>query len=934
MAAPRTREELARELEALRAERDLLSGIMQASPVGTLVFDMQRRLKFANPAAANALASGMEIIGRTCRQVGLRFFDQAGRLLPDDSVLFDGPLTRNEAVDDLNLGVQFPDGRRMQVLVNGVPLRNDEGEVCGAVLTVRDMTEYQRVVAALRASNQFNEEVITTSGEGIVVVDRDLRLVCWSRAMEEVTKLDSSGVIERSIHDVLIFSCEHAQSVREAFQAAFLGERVCVQEVRYSVAQTGVQRWASVSFGPHRDSHGEIVGAIATISDITRRKHAEEALREERRTLDTLMGNLPGAAYRCRVDKDWTMEYLSSGCQAFTGYRAEELMLGGGVSFGAIIHPDDRAYVENEIMESLRAGRGFQLEYRIRTADGREKWVWEKGCRVLRNDGVPLLEGFIEDITERRHATEALREAEQRYRGFIENSRDGFVLFDENGVVHEWNPGMESISGIGRPEAIGETLWNLSARLIDNSETLTAVRQSAEAHLSTEDSNASDWGEIPVDWAFVRPGGVRRIAQAAVFPVRSAPGNGLAGAIIRDVTEQRQSEEALRRYAERLEALCEVDRSALGALSLEDLAHSAVFHLRRLLDCQGAGIEIHDPRTFKTILFQSIGAGAGDMRAIVEGEVPVEYTHGKEVMLNGVRASTCPAREGGDHVSEVQSFLGVPLIAQGELIGSLNAFSVRPQFFDNERVEIARQLANHIALAVRQALLHGQVLEGNERLKKLTQRMVAVQESERRRLSRELHDEAGQSLTALKISLGLISEDIPPDMVEVRQRLSEVIGLADTTMEQLRMLAQDLRPPALDTAGLNLTLRDLCRDFARRTRLKVDYSGRELPGLSDEVSVCLYRVVQESLTNVAKHARADKVRVRLAGSAFAISVIVEDDGDGFDVRGVVSGTRDSGGLGLLGMRERLEMLGGRLRLQSRPGLGTRVICRIPGRMVT
>jgi signal transduction histidine kinase len=217
-----------------------------------------------------------------------------------------------------------------------------------------------------------------------------------------------------------------------------------------------------------------------------------------------------------------------------------------------------------------------------------------------------------------------------------------------------------------------------------------------------------------------------------------------------------------------------------------------------------------------------------------------------------------------------------------------------------------------------------QVRAGRERLAWLTQQVVSAQEEERQRLSRELHDEAGQALTALKISLELIQSDLPEEADSLRHRLGEAVALSETTMEQIRLLAHDLRPPALDTVGLNYTLEDLCHDFAERTQLPVDYVGAELTVLPEAANICLYRFLQEALTNVTKHAQANQVRVALHCDAQTVSLSVEDDGKGFDEQAGMAT-----GIGLLGMRERLEVLGGKLEIESRSGQGTRLTARIP-----
>ena len=217
-----------------------------------------------------------------------------------------------------------------------------------------------------------------------------------------------------------------------------------------------------------------------------------------------------------------------------------------------------------------------------------------------------------------------------------------------------------------------------------------------------------------------------------------------------------------------------------------------------------------------------------------------------------------------------------------------------------------------------------------QQLRELATRVVNAQEEERQRISRELHDEAGQALTALKISLELIRKSLPPEETELSQNLEEAITLTHTTRHHIRRLAQGLHPPVLDTLGIHLALEDLCREFSRRTRLTIDYSGREIPPQSDAVQVSLYRFVQEALTNVALHAQATRVRVNLDYDRNEIIVSVADNGRGLETGDLREGERPNGGLGLLGMRERFRLLDGWLEVDSHKGTGLTLVAHLPG----
>ena len=222
------------------------------------------------------------------------------------------------------------------------------------------------------------------------------------------------------------------------------------------------------------------------------------------------------------------------------------------------------------------------------------------------------------------------------------------------------------------------------------------------------------------------------------------------------------------------------------------------------------------------------------------------------------------------------------------------------------------------------------------RRRHLAQQVVLAQEEERYRVSRELHDEAGQALTALKVSLEIILSSLPaahdgvaPTNGHLRQSLNKALALCETTSAQIRSLAHDLRPAALDDLGLDLALEGFCRDFAERTNLPISYTAEDTPAISDAAGICLYRVLQEGLTNVARHAQAQQVQVALRHERTTVKLIIKDDGRGFASRPELFHAGPMQGIGLLGMQERLESLGGRLEIESGFGQGAQLTAVVP-----
>jgi signal transduction histidine kinase len=236
---------------------------------------------------------------------------------------------------------------------------------------------------------------------------------------------------------------------------------------------------------------------------------------------------------------------------------------------------------------------------------------------------------------------------------------------------------------------------------------------------------------------------------------------------------------------------------------------------------------------------------------------------------------------------------------------------------ENARLYESEQRARHLAERRR------------EGMRRLARQVVMAQENERQNIARELHDETGQALTSFKISLGLIRSSLPTEMQSVREELTALIELADSTMGNLRLLAHNLRPPGLDTFGLDVSLAGLCQDFSGFTKIPVQYQGTSLPELALLTSLSLYRFVQEALTNAAKHARATQIEVQLSCDAENVLVSVADNGEGFNPPSDLESAEDLRGAGLRGMYERLNMVSGHLDIHSAPGQGTRLIALVP-----
>jgi signal transduction histidine kinase len=210
------------------------------------------------------------------------------------------------------------------------------------------------------------------------------------------------------------------------------------------------------------------------------------------------------------------------------------------------------------------------------------------------------------------------------------------------------------------------------------------------------------------------------------------------------------------------------------------------------------------------------------------------------------------------------------------------------------------------------------------RLRQMSSQVLTAQEEERKRIARELHDDTAQALTSVLVRLRLMERSLGDERLQ--KGLTELRALTGATLEGVRRLAIDLRPPMLDDLGLEAALQSLVQDFSQRWPIKATFASSRLGRLPVEAELVLYRIVQEALSNVAKHANASTVLVRLTRRGQTLRLLVEDDGCGFDVE-ATKHSRESG-LGLFGMEERLALVGGTLWVNSAVGGGTRVSAEV------
>jgi two-component system NarL family sensor kinase len=272
---------------------------------------------------------------------------------------------------------------------------------------------------------------------------------------------------------------------------------------------------------------------------------------------------------------------------------------------------------------------------------------------------------------------------------------------------------------------------------------------------------------------------------------------------------------------------------------------------------------------------------------------------------------------------KVTSFLGVPLQYAGKTFGMIGLANRESGYdlVDQEAVE-------NLSMAFMETLNSKRT---EEQVRMLSQELLKAQEIERKRLSCDLHDNLAQDLAALKIGLHILVDDQPGTPVEKRGRVSELSRMVRRSIMAVRNMAHDLYPASLEQLGLVRTVRRYCGDFSKKTGHEVEFAsvGLEAIELDFDTGITLYRLIQESLNNIQKHAAASQVTIRLAASFPHIMLRIEDNGKGFDVEKRLDAALRERRMGLWSMRQRVAHLRGELEIESRPTQGTKIQVRVP-----
>ena len=648
--------------------------------------------------------------------------------------------------------------------------------------------------------------------------------------------------------------------------------------------------------------------------EISERIEAEGRLKEAEARFRTLVEHIPAMTYMESADEEGQNTdflYISPQVEAVLGYSPGEWMADPHL-FARTLHPDDAERVLAEDARTNRTGEPFSMEYRHLARDGRVVWVRDEAVLVRDHEGgPPYWLGVQFDITDRREAEQALRQSEERYRTVVKQAAEGIFVVDiDTKLILEANAAYRNLLGYSAQDmlGLGLTLYDVVAH--DRESIDRYVRQILERRvhfIGQRRHRRKDGSLVDVE-----------VGSSVI----SYGGGEAFCVIVHDITERRRSAERLQRSLDALLALYEAGQILGSSLQRDEIGSRLLDIARRVSTLTAAVISVPDEEG-ELRVWRSSGLEGLRPRARF---VPEALSARKRV-LETRKHQTVRLEQPGDDGSYLVS-LNLPLLVRGRLIGVLEAYGPET-LMERQNEETLISLANQGASALENARLYADLAERENRLQDLIRKLITAQEEERRKVSYEVHDGLAQTAAAAHQLLQAFARRNQPASEEGRRDLARALQLVQQTVGEARYVIADLRPTALDDLGLGAAVRlqvEKISDEGSQVDYEEELGDERLP---PEVETALFRVTQEALTNVRKHAPSARVKITLKHTNDCVHLHVRDWGPGFDPEKATDGGGPGERLGLSSMRERVALLGGHLEVRSRPGEGTEVVAEIP-----
>ena len=781
----------------------------------------------------------------------------------------------------------------------------------------REAASRLRVEDGVRAAETTGRELIENLSEVIYTAEPDGTLTYVSPGVERLLGYKPAELVGRHVGE-LIHPATRAPLAKRIHRV-LAGHR---EENQYLLlTSTGKTRWAQTSSQPVY-AGDQVIGMQGVLTDITERKQAEERIRRQNEFLTTVLESLTHPFYVLNVH-DYTIEMANS-----AALRAN---INKGATCYALTHrrdtPCDSAEHPCPIEELKRTGKPVTVEHLHQDLEGRERFVEVHSYPLFDEQGnlIRAIE-YTLDITERKLAEEALRESEARWRSVTENSPDHVILLDADLTIQFLN---YPSPGLTIDELIGTPLYAF-------------VQESSRQEVKAILERVLKTGEpASYETSYTTPDGDTIHYESRVVP-RVVAGKTVGLAVnARDSTEHKQAEQALRAASEAAEQARQAEKErrqdaeqrrrvaeglagVVAALNSNQTLAPILDHIAakalELLGNQAVaiyGLTQADGTLSLQVSHGPVSADPETLDRICALETIAQAIASRQPLFVNTRETPPPHHHRHQPPGPLQTLLAVPVVVQEQVYGGMVLCSAQARTFSAEEMELASVFANQIALAVE-----------SDRLRK--EREQAAAAAERNRLARDLHDSVSQAL----FSATLVAEVLPQvwerDPALAREGLQELEALTRGALAEMRTMLLELRPTAVLKSRLHDLVRQLAEAVTGRAGLQSTYQIEPIPILPPDVHVTFYRIAQEALNNVLKHAKAQNVTVNLVATP-PLEDLAESDWQGLitlaisdDGQGLAPGGLKPNQLGLGIMQERAGAIGAELRLEGQPGEGTQV----------
>jgi PAS domain S-box-containing protein len=642
--------------------------------------------------------------------------------------------------------------------------------------------------------------------------------------------------------------------------------------------------------------------------EIAERKEVDEQLRKQKELLQKIIDHIPVMVRF--YGEDGRVKLVNREYERTLGWSWKELQE-QNVDIYAEGYPDPRD--RERVLQFIAAAAGKWADFKTRVRDGRV--IDTSWANIRLPDGTTM--GIGQDITERKQIEDDLRRQKEILQTIFDLIPVMINFIKEDGQVTLVNREWERVLGWSLEEAVERGMDILSEAYPDPKQ-----RQEALNFIST---SHGEWVDFKTR---VRDGRVIDTSWAVVHL-----SDGIAIVFGIDITERKRTEMAEREQRAFAEALCDTAAALNSTLDFEKVLDRILEDVGLVVPHETSHILLIEGDRWRVVRHKGYTErGLGDWIEGLQGSIAERPIFDR--VVRSARPLVVPDTRSNSEwlslpqVTWIRSIIRSPIQAQGKVIGLLNVDSSVPGFFTDSHATRLQAFSDQAAIALENARLLEEVHTGNQRLQALSAQLLVAQETERRSIARELHDEIGQVLTAVGANLQVI--ELSTDRATRSERLGESINLINNALRQVRDLSLDLRPSLLDDFGLIPALEWYIERQAQRSGFSAEIIAnppemRVPPNLE---TTC-FRVVQIALTNVTRHADAKNVRVELRLHDTELELVISDDGVGFAVEAALERASRGATLGLLSMQERVRLARGNVEIKSAPGHGTEIHVRFP-----